>query len=279
MTGTITLPIRRHSSNSRERRTGCDEILPKIDTDDQGIVHVFPSSVRDDERRRDGDGQIVETIRRRRRAGSRDGGLYCIQKLLADHIRKLHLSPTQDRLRKGQLLYTQFLAKRFAPRLALADLQAQDFRCFHCGLAFCNEELLDFGWVSPHRTRGTDKSDPPKPQWNKPELRVPRIEHEWPIKLYGDNDRMNIRVFCHGCNDGKAGCMALMQTRSYVGLPTRGQMLCSLPITPEAFYSQLVKQPCCCRTGRTAKESELTVELLDPESLPVLDNLATVESP
>jgi hypothetical protein len=202
-----------------------------------------------------------------------------IESEIRNHFERLGLEATPERLRRAQQLYAQFAVERVSIPMKAADLALQNFRCWHCGLAFCDEDLASRGFVSPYKLRGKPKADPLKPQWHDEKLRVPRMDHDWPVKLYGSNESKNLRVLCHGCNEGKANLVALVQARAFAGLPYRGQLNGEQPLPPELFYAQIRRAPACTRTGLTARQTELTVELLDPNSPAVLDNLRTVESP
>lgn len=196
------------------------------------------------------------------------------------HFRDLGIASSPERLRAVQKMYLQFSSERLDERrFTLADLQKQGFRCGHCGLAFCNDELAKKGWVSPHGVRRKDKSDPLKPQWKTAALRAPTLDHRWPISLYGSNDEGNLYVLCKGCNDGKSACLAREQLPSFIGLPQRSTLQGVYPISTEVFYAQIAREPMCRKTGVGAAQSELTVEIVDPHKPAFLDNLCTVESP
>ncbi|HEX8223778.1 MAG TPA: HNH endonuclease [Allosphingosinicella sp.] len=199
---------------------------------------------------------------------------------IKEHFARRGISPSKKRLDAALALYLQFSEERAGPQVRLRDLQQCDFRCQHCGLAFCNEELEHKGIESPFGYRGRDKRDPMKPHWNdKLELRFPTFDHVWPISLYGNNDAANLRVLCRGCNLGKEDVVAFEQTKPSVGLPGRGPLLQGGPVSWPAFYAQLRRFPECSRTGKGCSETELTVILKDPAEAFVLDNLLTVASP
>ncbi|CAN7595519.1 HNH endonuclease [Variovorax paradoxus] len=196
------------------------------------------------------------------------------------HFKDLGITSSPERLRAVQKMYLQFSSERVKERrVTLADLQKQDFRCAHCGLAFCNEELTNKGFPSPHGVRRRDKADPLKPQWARADLRVPTLDHRWPISLYGSNDEGNLYVLCRGCNDGKSACIGREQLPSFIGLPQRITLLGQYPISNELLYAQIAREPKCWKTGASAKEIELTVEIVDSYKPAFLDNLRTVESP
>ncbi len=202
-----------------------------------------------------------------------------VQGEVRNHFERLGLAPTPERLRHAQQLYAQFAVDRTSIPMSVSDLAAQNFRCWHCGLAFCDEDLASRGFESPYKLRGQPKTDPLKPHWHSDKSRVPRMDHDWPVTLYGSNDSKNIRVICDACNVGKANFIALEQTPSFSGLPRRGQLNGLQPLHHEVFYAQIRRAPICARTGLTARQTELTVELIDPTSPAVLDNLQTIESP
>jgi hypothetical protein len=195
------------------------------------------------------------------------------------HFKRLRVDSTHERLQKAQDLYAQFVAERGNERVTEQQLKAQGYRCWHCGLAFCDEELRLKGFVSPFGSRRKDKNDPLKLHWVRVENRLPTLDHCWPIKLYGDNQSRNHRVLCFSCNEGKAHYMATEQMPPFVGLPRRAQFLGNAPLPEDVFYAQIRLNPECFRTGKTARDTELTVEFRDPQMLGVLDNLVTVESP
>lgn len=198
---------------------------------------------------------------------------------IGTHFTTMGIASTPERLRACQALYARFVTDRDRSRVSLSGLAQQNFRCGHCGLAFCNEELSGRGWVSMHGLRGTPKVDLLKPHWSDPRHRVPTLDHDWPVALYGDNSARNFRILCVSCNQGKAKFMALEQTRAFTGLPDRKELLGKRPLSDALFYSQIRRQPYCVRTNTTAKESELTVQLRDSTLPAVLDNLLTVVSP
>lgn len=204
---------------------------------------------------------------------------WSIRGALTAHWQRLGMQATQERLLAGQRLYAQFAVDRKKVPVTEAALTAQGFRCAHCGLAFCNEELSTKSIVSPLGYRGGIKHDPLKPQWHKPELREPTVDHNWPVSLYGDNESSNLKVLCQGCNNGKADLLALEHSREFSGLPRRQDLIRGTPISEGLFYAQLRKQPRCIRTGVSVDDAELTVELKDNHVAPVLDNLVTVVSP
>ena len=195
------------------------------------------------------------------------------------HLKRLGVESTSERLQKAQDLYAQFVVERGNERVTEQHLKNQDYRCWHCGLAFCNEELSSKGFVSPFGSRRKTKNDPLKLHWVKLENRLPTLDHYWPITLYGDNQNRNHRVLCFSCNWGKANYIATEQMPPFVGLPRRAQFTTNAPLPEDLFYAQIRLNPECFRTGKTARDTELTVELRDPQMLGVLDNLVTVESP
>lgn len=198
---------------------------------------------------------------------------------LRTHFGRIGVAATADRLDKGLDLYLQFREERSRVQVQEADLRRCGYRCEHCGLAFCNEELARRTIVSPFGTRGTKKTDALKPHWNGgDDLRWPTMDHDWPVSLYGSNDRKNLRVLCRACNDGKMDFVAWEQTRSAVGLPKRIQ-LSPGKVPNELFYTQLRRSPVCVDTGQTAASTELTVRLVDANGPLVLDNFVTVASP
>ena len=177
-------------------------------------------------------------------------------------------------------MYLQFSQERDnTRRVTQADLEQQNFRCGHCGLAFCDEELAKKGIESPHGERRKPKNDPLKPHWSRADYRVPTLDHRWPISLYGSNDLDNLLVLCKGCNVGKANRIAREQLEPFIGLPQRDTLLARYPLSPDLFYAQLIREPACSQTKQTAIECELTVEIVDPTKPAFLDNLTTVMSP
>jgi len=195
------------------------------------------------------------------------------------HLKHLRVDATKERLQKAQDLYAQFVVERGKERVTEQLLKNQDYRCWHCGLAFCDEELTQKGFVSPFGSRRRVKNDPLKPQWINVENRLPTLDHHWPIKLYGDNQSRNHRVLCQSCNAGKAHYVTTEQMPPFVGLPRRTQFISNAPLPEDVFYAQIRLNPACFKTGKTARDTELTVEIRDPHMLGVLDNLVTVESP
>ena len=200
--------------------------------------------------------------------------------LLRAHFGRVGVAATADRLDKGLDLYLQFREERSRVPVQESDLRRCRYRCEHCGLAFCNEELARKAIVSPFGTRGTKKTDALKPHWNvADELRWPTMDHDWPVSLYGNNDRRNLKVLCRACNEGKSDFLAWEQTRPSVGLPRRTQLSTPGSLPNELFYTQLRRSPVCADTGQTATSTELTVRLVDASGPLVLDNLVTVASP
>ena len=186
---------------------------------------------------------------------------------------------TPERIRLALQLYAQFVQDRARIPVKEADLQRCGYRCEHCGLAFCNEELSSRALISPFGLRGAPKTDSLKPHWNGgDDNRYPTMDHDWPVSLYGDNSSGNLRVLCSACNQGKANYLALEQLKPWVGLQERAQLLGRNSLSFELFYAQIRRSPSCERTGRKADVTELTVEVRDAGSSPVLDNLRTVES-
>jgi hypothetical protein len=119
-----------------------------------------------------------------------------------------------------------------------------------------------------------------KPHWNgADELRWPTMDHDWPVSLYGNNDRKNLKVLCRACNEGKMDFLAWEQTRPSVGLPRRTQLSNPGSLPNDLFYTQLRRSPTCVDTGQNATATELTVRLVDATGPLVLDNLVTVASP
>jgi hypothetical protein len=194
------------------------------------------------------------------------------------HFKYLGIQVTRERVQAAQGLYAQFVADRGRHQISQQLLEQQGYRCMHCGLAFCDEELSQKGFVSPFGSRRRPKQDSLKPHWRKLEDRLPTMDHHWPVTLYGDNRSDNHRILCRGCNLGKEQYLAAEQMRPFVGLPRREQFMGHGPIPFELFYAQIRLYPDCVRTGKTAKDTELTVELRDPRLVGVLDNLITVES-
>lgn len=202
-----------------------------------------------------------------------------IEALLRAHFVRLGVDPTADRISRGQQLYLQFADDRARRPVTPTSLAAQGYRCGHCGLAFCDEDLADEGITSPHGARGAPKRDPLKPHWHADRWRVPTMDHHWPVSMYGSNDAQNLRVLCKACNTGKADYTVWEQMRAFAGMPRRHDLLGRQPLSLDMFYAQIWRAPQCSRTGRDATTAELTVELRDPLAPAVLDNLITVESP
>lgn len=194
------------------------------------------------------------------------------------HLKHLGVQATRERLRHLQGLYSQFVTDRGKHQVSQQLLEDQGFRCTHCGLAFCDDECIQKGFVSPFGSRRRPKEDPLKPHWRKLEHRLPTLDHHWPVSLYGDNQSSNHRVLCAGCNMGKENYLAAEQMHPFAGLPKREQFTRQRPVPFDVFYVQIRLYPECFRTGKTARETELTVELRDASLIGVLDNLVTVES-
>ncbi|WP_115504253.1 HNH endonuclease [Mesorhizobium sanjuanii] len=189
------------------------------------------------------------------------------------------VAETPERIDLALQLYAQFTQDRAKVPVREIDLMRCGYRCEHCGLAFCNEDLVSRGLISPFGLRGTDKTDPLKPHWNGPDNnRYPTMDHDWPVSLYGDNGINNLRVLCGACNQGKANYLALQQLKPWVGLPERAQLLGGSSLSFDVFYAQIRRSPSCFQSGRKADVTELTVALRDVHSAPVLDNLVTIES-
>lgn len=196
-----------------------------------------------------------------------------------NHFRRRGINETQARLDAAVRLYDRFAEERVDRRVGEAELTRCGFRCQHCGIAFCNEQLEYKGVVSPFGNRGRDKSDPLKPHWNGgAEKRQPTHDHVWPVSTYGDNSSDNLRVLCNGCNFGKGDVLALEQVRAWTGLTGRDPLLRSGVVDWAAFYAQLRQSPRCDASDAGPNEAELTVELVDPGGPPVLGNLRTVTS-
>lgn len=190
------------------------------------------------------------------------------------------VAETPERVQLALQLYAQFAQERATVPVREIDLRRCGYRCQHCGLAFCNEELALKALVSPFGLRGTPKNDSLKPHWNSvDDVRLPTMDHDWPVSLFGDNSSGNLRVLCRACNQGKANYLTLEQLKPWVGLQERAQLLSRNSLSFEVFYAQVRRSPNCESTGRGADLTELTVELRDVHSPPVLDNLRTVESP
>lgn len=231
---------------------------------------------------------LIRLLLERARPFSMPGALWNRPPDSSDDIRRpternfkdLGITSSPERIRGVQRMYLQFSQERNDQlRIGEADLKKQNYRCAHCGLAFCDEELAKKGYTSPHGLRGKPKRDPLKPHWSRADYRTPTLDHRWPISLYGSNDPANVFVLCRGCNTGKAQCVAREQLPPFIGLPQRDTLLARYPISPDLFYAQLVREPLCRRTGKPATECELTVEIVDPAKPAFLDNLATIESP
>ena len=82
------------------------------------------------------------------------------------HFERKGIEPTADRMRRALRLYAQFAQERVKTPITKANLVKCGFRCEHCGLVFCNEELTNRAIVSPFGHRGLLKRDPLKPHWN-----------------------------------------------------------------------------------------------------------------
>ncbi|MBB4100482.1 hypothetical protein [Sphingomonas kyeonggiensis] len=198
---------------------------------------------------------------------------------IKSYFAKKGIPATRERMRAAYDLYVRFASERRDNVVKADDLRRCGFRCVHCGLAFCNEQLQDKVITSPFGNRGRDKLDALKPHWNAAEkMRKPTHDHEWPIATYGDNGQANLRVLCHGCNHGKENILALEQVKAWTGLVPRRAFVEPAPLDWTIFYAQLRHSPQCCLTGRTAADTELTVRLIDPEVAAVLGNLETIES-
>lgn len=196
-----------------------------------------------------------------------------------NHFRRRGVGETPARLDAAMRLYDRFAEERVERRVGEADLVRCGFRCQHCGMAFCNEQLEYKGFESPFGNRGRDKRDPLKPHWNAgADKRQPTHDHTWPVSTYGDNSSSNLRVLCNGCNFGKGDVLALEQVRAWTGLAGRDPLLRPGVVDWAAFYAQLRQSPRCHVSDAGPDTVELTVELVDPAAPPVLGNLRTVAS-
>ena len=200
-----------------------------------------------------------------------------LEKENREHLKKLGIPQTPERLRSMNELYAEFVVDQRDAKVTKNRLEIQNFRCYHCGLAFCNEQLSDLGLISPHGDRKKAKTDPLKEHWTKDKYRLPRADHHWPISTFGSNRSSNIYVICDGCNEGKASFLALQHFPAWVGMYERTQ-LAKGKVPLHVFYAQVRRQAVCAVSGKTAKDSELTVVVRDAALPPVLDNLKTVES-
>ncbi|MGY3228906.1 5-methylcytosine-specific restriction endonuclease McrA [Luteibacter sp. HA06] len=206
-----------------------------------------------------------------------------VDELCEEYLASLGVPSTKARVAAMRGLYRAFGDTRSSqPPLTIAMLNAIDWRCTHCGLLFCDDDVVHKGWSSPHGPRGPLKVEPLKQHWN-PALahcnyRQPSIDHDWPVSTFGDNAASNLRIMCRGCNEGKSNIVAGEQAQSWVGMHRRSQFL-PLPLPLDVFYAQLRRRPRCEITGQTASQIELTVKLRDPGGIARFDNLITVESP
>lgn len=194
------------------------------------------------------------------------------------HLEQLGLEATSERLDAIQILYQQFATERTRKPVTEASLQKNGYRCEHCGLAFCNEDLESKGIESPHGLRGALKVDALKLHWGRDDLRIPTIDHDWPVSTFGSNADHNLRVLCGGCNQGKADYIALEQMGAWTGLVNRVQLVRqAVPLA--LFYAQVRRSSICSQTGVASSTAELTVQLRDPAGPAVFDNLITIVSP
>lgn len=197
------------------------------------------------------------------------------------HLARLELQASEERLTRMNALYNAFLVTERDRRVTQERLKVQSFRCAHCGLAFCNEQLEKHDIVSPHGPRKKNKLDALKPHWapGKGEHLQPTIDHVWPIAGYGSNVPTNIDIKCKGCNVGKSHFVSLEQHRDWTGLCTRAHLENpNRPLSFELFYAQILRQPSCEKSKKGPQDAELTVVLRDSALPAVLDNLMTVES-
>ncbi|WP_394538830.1 hypothetical protein PRJ39_25270 [Lysobacter enzymogenes] len=194
------------------------------------------------------------------------------------HLGQLGLEASSSRLDAIQFMYQEFATERARVPVTVTALSKNGFRCEHCGLAFCNEDLESKGIVSPHGYRGALKVDVLKVHWQRDEHRIPTMDHDWPVSTFGSNADHNLRVLCAGCNEGKAAYLALEQMGAWTGLLNRVQLV-SQQVPLALFYAQIRRDPVCSRTGVASNSAELTVELRDPARPAIFDNLKTVVSP
>lgn len=196
------------------------------------------------------------------------------------HFERLDIAPLPERIARARALYVQFVDERKRVSVSTTALLAQNYRCGHCGLAFFNEELSELGLVSPFGTRGVAKADTLKMQWTDLAQRLPTVDHDWPVSLYGDNTARNLRVLCRACNQGKEDYMLPEQMKPVTGLPRRRSLTSTSGVLPaDLFYAQIRRAPHCHQSGVTATTSELTVAFRDARMPAVLDNLLTVATP
>lgn len=200
-------------------------------------------------------------------------------RMIVDHFKRHHIHATELLIQQAMTLYLRFIEGRAKISVTAKHLEACGYRCEHCGLAFCDEDLARHDIESPFGLRGRPKRDPLKPHWNREEShREPTIDHIWPVSLYGGNEATNLRVLCKGCNAGKEDFLAKVQMRPFVGLPRRPQLAEPAVVPFDVFYAQIGRSGICSASGKQATETELTIELVDPLGPHVLDNLKTVES-
>lgn len=201
-----------------------------------------------------------------------------IQEAGQRHLADLGLDVSTSRLQAIQNLYQEFASTREKVPVTSAALTKNNYRCEHCGIAFCNEDLASKNIISPHHYRRVIKIDPFKLHWSRSDYRIPTMDHDWPVTTFGSNSTTNLRVLCRGCNEGKADYLALEQMGAWSGLYKREQLINgAVPLS--LFYAQIRKEPMCSESGARSDTSELTVELRDPKRPAVFDNLITVVSP
>jgi hypothetical protein len=69
------------------------------------------------------------------------------------HFAQQSITETPERLLQAVRLYVQFAEERRKVPIREQDLIRCGYRCQHCGLAFCNEELAHKALISPFGLR------------------------------------------------------------------------------------------------------------------------------
>ena len=197
-----------------------------------------------------------------------------LRPVIEDHLAKISVDSTPTRLRELSRLVSNFVDKRVGGLLTESFCRDAGFRCAICGYAFVADDMVEYGYVSPYMPPNREP-DPFKPNSQSKSKRVPRVDHVWPVSLYGSNASKNLQLLCSSCNSGKKDFMTNAHADPFVGQLQRISLRKN-EVTEEVFYSVVSRDRFCSRCGKGPSEVELTVRPRRENFPVVADNLVTV---
>jgi len=163
--------------------------------------------------------------------------------------------------------YQESRSRKRLAQIELSDLLGKaNRRCYLCGRAFSNDQVLKFLDRQPYKAL-PDRTliDKWKPIYQMDKGWCIDIDHCLPISGAGSDDVDNYNLACHYCNNVKRNWVSIFD----IGLAT----LSDDKLNKWKFHAlRLISNCQCYECGDSVKKSELTVACHSEKALPTIQN-------